>query len=402
MKTRKILTIVAIAVVVIGLIVGAYFLFFSGKPGVVGTPTTFTGAGDRDPDTNSAGGPIQGAGTVVAPRLIRITEGPVARGAVALVIPPTPVASASSTPELGDTEIRYVERASGNVYAFRFHDRVLTRIGNKTLPGILEASWVPDGSQAFVRFLSNENGADNVSTYALPSSGGEGYFLENGLSAVGVMGSSTVFTLLPGATGSVASVASVSGTGARTLFSSPLQSITLQAFGADFVATTKASSEVEGYAFTVSSKTGGFSRILGPFTGLSTLPSPSGKFVLFSYTYRGKILTSVIDVQSRTVTQLPVATLAEKCVWGRSNTSVYCGVPTAVPKDLPDGWYQGAHALSDRLWKIDLTTRLATLINDPTTVADITIDMVGLSTDSAEDVVTFMNKSDGSLWAYDL
>lgn len=401
MKTRKILTIVAVAIVLVGLIVGGYFLFFAGKPSITGGPATFTGAGDKTPNTNSAGGPIQGAGTVVAPRLVRITAGPVAKGAVALVIAPTP-AIGSSTPELGDTEIRYVERASGNVYAFRFHDRVLTRIGNKTLPGILEASWTPDGSRAFVRFLSNENGADTVSTYALPSTGGEGYFLENNLSEAGVTGSSTVFTLLPGQNGSVASVANVNGTAPRTLFSSPLQSLTLQAFGADFVATTKASSEVEGYAFTVSSKTGGFSRILGPFTGLSTLPSPSGKLVLFSYSYRGKILTSVIDVQSRTVTQLPVATLAEKCVWGRGNTSLYCGVPTAVPKDLPDGWYQGAHALSDRLWKIDLTTRLATLVTDPTTVANITIDMVGLSTDPAEDVVTFMNKSDGSLWAYDL
>ncbi|MBP7741529.1 MAG: hypothetical protein KA104_02470, partial [Candidatus Pacebacteria bacterium] len=88
--------------------------------------------------------------------------------------------------------------------------------------------------------------------------------------------------------------------------------------------------------------------------------------------------------------------------WGRNNTSLYCGVPTAIPKDLPDGWYQGAHALSDRLWKIDLTTRLATLINDPTAVSNITIDMIGLSTDPDEDVVTFMNKTDGSLWAYDL
>ncbi len=399
MKTRKILTIVAAAVVIIGLIVGAYFLFFSGKPEITGSPTTFTGAGDKTPDTNPTG-PVQGAGTVVAPRLIRITAGPVARGAAAIIIKPTP-AIGSSTPELGDTEVRYVERSSGNVYAFRFHDRVLTRIGNKTLPGVLEAHWVPDGSSAFVRFLSAD-GSDAVSTYALPSTGGEGYFLENGLSSVGVIGSSTVFTLLPGANGSVASVAKTNGTGARTLFSSPLQSLTLQAFGTDFVATTKASSEVEGYAFTVSSKTGGFSRILGPFTGLSTLPSPSGKFVLFSYTYRGKILTSVIDVQNRTVTSLPVATLAEKCAWGRNNTSLYCGVPTAIPKDLPDGWYQGAHALSDRLWKIDLTTRLATLINDPTAVSNITIDMIGLSTDPDEDVVTFMNKTDGSLWAYDL
>ena len=106
-------------------------------------------------------GPVEGAGEVVAPRLLKITDGPVAEGAVALFIPakaPTqaaPVSLGSTSAEVAvatqgtpaDTEVRYVDRASGNIYAFRIHDRVLTRIGNKTLPGVQEASWLADGSR---------------------------------------------------------------------------------------------------------------------------------------------------------------------------------------------------------------------------------------------------------------
>lgn len=397
--SRRTLIIIASIIVLLGLLIGAYFLFFSGKPSITTTAPSFTAAGNREPVTNTVSGPVEGAGTVVAPHLVRITPGPVAKGAIALVV--LPQAIGSSTPGLGDTEVRYVERQSGNVYSFLLHDRVLTRTGNKTLPGIQEAVWLPDGSSVFARFVTVEEGVDRVATYSLPSGGGEGFFLESGLSSVGVTASSSVYTLISRSAGSVATIANANGTGARTLFSSPLQSLTLRSFGSNFIATTKASSEISGYSFLVSGKTGGFSRILGPFTGLSTLPNPTGKFVLYSYTSRGKVFTAVLDVDKHTATQLPVTTLAEKCVWAPNGTVLYCGVPTALSKDLPDSWYQGAQSLSDRLWKVDLNTRLATLITDPTTVAGITIDMVALTIDPAEDAVIFTNKSDGSLWAYD-
>ncbi len=399
---KRILLIVSILIVIAGLAVGAYFLFFSsGSVGLTaGTPNPFSGAGDRQPQTNTVAGPVEGAGTVVAPRLTRITAGPVAMGSVALAVLPASMGSTSD--DLGDTEIRYIERQSGNVYSFRLHDRVLTRIGNKTLPGVQEAVWLPDGSNAFARFVTSEEGVDTVATYALPAEGGEGYFLESGVSSVGVTGSSSVYTLLPRSNGSVATIASIAGTGARTLFTSPLRSLTLRPLGANFIATTKASSEISGYAFSVSNKTGVFTRILGPYTGLSTLPNPTGSRVLFSYVYLGKVFAAVLDVDKRTVTQLPVTTLAEKCAWAPNGTTLYCGVPVALPKTLPDAWYQGAEPLSDRLWGIDLNTRLATLITDPTTVASITIDMVSLTVDPATDAVVFTNKLDGSLWAYDL
>lgn len=397
--SRKILIIVASIIVLLGLVVGAYFLFFTGKPSVTTTIPSFSAAGNLEPVASTVSGPVEGAGTVVAPHLVRITPGPVAKGAIALVV--LPQAIGSSTPGLGDTEVRYVERQSGNVYSFLLHDRVLTRIGNKTLPGIQEAVWLPDGSGVFARFIISEEGVDRVATFSLPSNGGEGFFLESGLSSVGVTASSSLYTLISRNTGSVASIANINGTGVRTLFSSPLQSLTLRSSGTDFVATTKASLGINGYSFFVSGKTGAFSRILGPLTGLTTLPNPTGKLVLYSYSVRGKLFTAVLDVDKHTSTQLPVTTLAEKCVWAPSGTTLYCGVPTALPKDLPDSWYQGAQTLSDRLWRVDLNSRLATLVNDPTTVADIAIDMVSLTTDPAEDAVIFTNKLDGSLWAYD-
>lgn len=397
---KNTLIVVASVIVVIGLLVGAYFLFFSDKPAItVGEPNPFIGAGDREPINAPATGPVEGAGTVVAPHLMRITDGPVAHGAVALQI--TSPQISSSTPALEDTEVRFVERQSGNVYAFRIHDRTLTRISNKTLPGIAEAVWVPDGSRVFARFIANDSGDDRIATYSMEASGGDGYFLEPGLASVGVTGSSTLYTLLSGSNGSVASVARVGDTAIATLFTTALSSISLKPFGGDFVATTRASAEVGGYSFLVQKGSGRFVRALGPFQGLSTLPDPTGKYILYSYIYRGKLLLSVYNMANHTATQLPVATLAEKCVWTPGSTGLYCGIPTALPAGLPDIWYQGVNSFSDRLWRIDMDTRLATLVVDPFAVAEVSIDMVALTMDPVEDALIFTNKADGSLWAYD-
>lgn len=405
---RRTLIIIASVIVLLGLAVGAYFLFFaSSSPSLTNVPNPFGTSGDRPyvEPTIGDGGPVQGAGTLVAPRLIRIANGPVAKGVHAAYLPGVPeVASSTASTTVAaappEVEVRYIERQSGNVFLFRFHDRVLTRIGNKTLPGVQDAVWAKDGSQAFVRFLTrNTDGGEQVDTYALPAEGGDGYFLEKGLEAVRVS-SSTVLSLLPNTTGSIASLSDVAGTNVRTLFTSALSSLVVEFAGNDVLATTKASSGLDGYAFLVRNSV--FTRLLGPYRGLATLPSPSGSSVLFSYTERGKIYTRVLDLKTGEVIPLPLTTLAEKCVWAPGERALYCGIPTNLAGDLPDEWYQGARSFTDRLWNIDLDTRLATLVVDPATVADVAIDAVALTVDPGSDVLLFTNRIDGALWGYDL
>ncbi len=408
---RRFLIILASIIVILGIIVGIYFLFFT--PGAtlqVSVPNPFGSSADKG-DTSILGpdgGPIQGAGVVVAPRLMRISDGPVAKGAVALSIPAvfgTASSTASTTTEVtpADTEVRYIERQSGNVYAFRIHDRLLTRISNKTLPGIQEAVWTSNGERAFARYLTRAaDGTEHVDTYALPSDGGEGYFLEQDLEQVAVQGTSTVFSLLPNSSGSIGSLSAPDGTNVRTLFTSTLARLTTRFAGNDLVATTKASSGLDGYAFLVNRATGSFTRLLGPFRSLSTLPNPSGTSLLYSYTERGKLAAQVLDIASHTATPLPLATLSEKCAWAPKGRTLYCAVPTSVGGNLPDDWYQGAYSFTDRLWRIDLDTRLATLIVDPKQVGEVEIDAIALTMDPEADVLIFTNKRDGSLWSYDL
>lgn len=412
---KRVLILIAGAIVLIGLLVGAYFLFFAnGNSGLTATPGgSFGSADDRAGGLGAVvdtGVPVQGAGTQVAPRLLQLSEVPVAKGSFSFYTPAqttTASSSASGTPETivtvpEETEVRYIDRQSGNVYSFRIHERVMTRLSNKTLPGIEEANWSLDGSRAFVRFLEDVgDGQERISTFMLPANGEGGYFLEQDIEQV-LVASTSIVMRTESTGGSSIAAASIDGTGARALFSSSLRAIRLAFFGStNFIATTKASASLDGYSFSID-RAGSFTRLLGPLAGLTTLASPDANRLLYTYSDRGRLVTQVLSLTDRTSVPLPLATLPEKCVWSRDSATLYCGVPTALTGALPDEWYQGVRPFSDRIWKIDLATRVATLVFDPVQLADTQIDAISLTIDSANDVLIFMNKTDGSLWSYDL
>lgn len=411
MTRKKLFILIAAAIVILGIIGGVYYFYLAPKGATltVGDPFGTLGGGVvGDAAIVGEDGTANNAGTEFAPRLIRITEGPVAEGTAAFSITypdPTATTTASGTvPMLPDTEVRYIERASGNIYAYKAHERTLTRISNKTLPGVQVASWVADGSRAYAQFLSRDGATETTQTFMLPANAGGdgGYLLEQNLAQATVAGTSTLFTLLAGSTGSVGTIAAADGTGARTLFTSVLSSLTVHPTRGALYAATKAAARTSGYAFSINRTTGAFSRILGPYRGLAILPSPSGASVLFSYTDNGTYRLSVLDTASRVVVSLPVATFAEKCTWSADGLTAYCAVPTSLTGTLPDDWYQGARATSDRIWKIDLRDRVATLVVDPGELADISIDAVALRVDAAEDVLVWSDLHTGSLWLYDL
>jgi hypothetical protein len=415
---KRTLIILGAVVLVIVLAVAAYFLFFAPKkagivvdtgqnPFQTGGDYTGTGTG-QEPTGDTATG-----GEEVAPNLVRITKGPVAFGSLVFLTPKEieeggeSDTGTSSAPKVKKTifvpEVRFVERKSGNVYKYEFNEKLLSRISNRTLPGIQEAAWTPDGKTAFLRFLSaKESGTEVIETYALPTEVEGGYLLESGLDQVIVSGTSTVVTLLPSTTGSIATAARADGANAKTLFTSSLSSLRLTPSGKGGVgAFTKPSAQMDGFGFMVSAA-GAFDRILGPYRGFTMLPSPSGKQVVYSALSGQTVTANVMDTATRASTALPVALLPEKCVWAADEQSIYCAVPRSMSGTWPDSWYQGAVSFSDRIWKIDLIARTAVLIVDPVAVANTPIDGVSLSIDASSDVLLFTNKADGSLWAYDL
>lgn len=399
---RRTLIIAAIVTVFLGIGTGVYFYFFANTTSVTIAPpeggglpiagqgtTPITGG---TPDTGASGG----APVSVSARLVKISPGPVALGAVVV---DHKAVSASSSPEVA---VSYIERQSGNVFSYKVGAATLTRISNKTIPGIQTASWLPDGSLAFVRYLS---GADfsTINTYALPSNGSNGFFLLQNLSDVAVT-PTKILTLSSGVNGSIASLRRIDGTSPSTVFTTALSALRASFLGKNqYLVFTKPSMTLAGNAFLIDTS-GRFSRIAGPHDGLVALASPLGKWVLVSFVQDGSMRMNLINTATTESTPLPLATIADKCVWTADDSAIYCGIPLNPPSgfNYPDDWYQGAVPFNDRLWKIQVDGRYAQLVLDFSAETKDSLDAEALAINPANTVLVFVNKNDDSLWSYSL
>lgn len=398
---QRYLIIIAVVVVLAGVGVVGYFYFFGNTAGVVVAPegsVSLPAAGQGAPpvveETVPATGGTDTKATIPA-RLAKISAGPVVPGAVLV----SRAATASSSQEV---TVTYIERQSGNVYSYAVGSGTLTRTSNRTVPGIQSALWLPSATLAFVRYLSGSD-FSTINSYALHADGSGGFFLSQNLSDIAVS-STSVLMLASGVNGSIASLSRTDGTQAKEVFTTPLSALRVSFAGKNqYLAFTKPSATVPGSAFLIDS-TGYFSRIAGPLQGLVAKASPSGKWALVSYSNNGTMQMVLINTATGESLTLPVATIADKCVWTADDSAIYCGIPMdpSTNFNYPDDWYQGAVSFTDRIWKIQVSGRYAQFVLDFTKETKESLDADALAIDPLNTVLVFMNKNDSSLWSYQL
>jgi len=332
-----------------------------------------------------------------------VSAGPVVPGIVVTNRSPLAPAATSTATTSPGVYVTYIERRSGNIFSYSSTARSVTRTSNATVPGIQSALWLPNASAAYVRYLS---GADfsTVNTYVLPIDGKDGFFLEQNLADIH-LSATGLLTLASGVNGSIATLRQSDGTRVAQAFSSPLSSLRIAFAGPNrYLTSTKPSAALPGAAFLVDGA-GRFSRLAGPLPGLVALPGPSGATVLVSsVTASGMMQMELIDTASGARTSLPVATIADKCVWTADSSALYCGIPVGPPTGYayPDDWYQGAVSFEDRIWKINVAGRYAELVLDFSQEAEAPLDARSLALDALGTALAFLNKNDGSLWVYQL
>jgi len=200
-------------------------------------------------------------------------------------------------------------------------------------------------------------------------------------------------------------ISNFDGTGMTKLFSTPLTQVNVD-WPTDTAITivTKGSAKQNGFMYSVSTKTGVWTKVLGPVSGLSAIMSHDGKYVLMSRTDGDGINTGIYSTSSGTSTDAIIRTLADKCAWGNAyKDTFYCAVPTQLTSaTYPDDWYKGVVANTDKLWQIDATTDDTHLISSITDKSDRVIDAFNLGLDAKDKYLFFMNKNDLSLWSLDL
>jgi hypothetical protein len=339
------------------------------------------------------------------------------------IIPPTtstPVAKSNKkiTPVAPLTEfapsLRYVARATGNIYE-SFADKIEERQFSGTIiPKVYEAYFGNKGTSVIMRYLKTDNQTIETFLGTLPKEylGADtttvnnvtGSFLPENIEDVSLSpDTANVFYLFNIGDNMAGATINLTTNKKTQIFNSPFTEWLPSWSNAKIITlTTKPASGIPGYMYRIDATTGkNLTEIFGGINGLTTLPSPDGKLVLYS---DDSLSLYVYHLDTKVSDLLGVKTLPEKCVWGNASDIIYCAIPKSIIAGAyPDSWYQGEVSFSDQFWKIDIKNGNTTMLLDPTTViGGSDIDGIKLALDAGENYLFFVNKKDSFLWEFSL
>ena len=330
-----------------------------------------------------------------------------------------PVAGAVAFNKSSSTvAVRYVDRATGHIFEVILpKDTAMgalekKRVANKTLPKIYEVYFRTDGQAVLLRSLKDDS--DTVENLALTltppkATSTDGLYeisaavLRGDIESVAVGAGNTLYYSLKDS-GSIVSSA-FNNIALKTLFSSVFTDWRLSAAGSSLIIYTKAGSAAPGYAYTLNQTNGNLTKLLGPLNGLAVMADSSGTHIAYSYNNQnGGAGMEAKNLQTGAVIDIPLATIAEKCVWsGKNRGVIYCGSPVSeIGGNEPDNWYRGVTHFSDRIWRFDTNTEIAQILSEPKASLNMDIDASDLKLSPNEDYLIFTNKRDLSLWALKL
>lgn len=332
------------------------------------------------------------------PRLRKISNEPVA-GGIAFNVGTT-------------TVVRFVEKGTGNVYEARSDKNSIERLTNTTIPKIIRASWLPNGSgflaqtllpeseiieTSFVKLNKNSatTSVESLTPYKTTISK-----LPTNIKEISIKPDSAkifYYTI----NGSVSNwyTANPDGTGsALVLIHSLTEWLPKWISGSMVIMQTRGSSGAEGYtySFNVSSKS--LKKVGVGASGISSQPSPDGLQSLVSSGLSPQIF--LVDNKTASVVRISGSTLAEKCVWRTKEAmAVYCAMPNQIPPgNYPDNWYKGVVSFEDSIRKIDLKNDVFYNTSDLSNDSNQKIDVANLNLPPDDSHLIFQNKIDGYLW----
>ena len=319
------------------------------------------------------------------------------------VAPPTEFAPA----------LRYVDRATGNIYQ-TFADKIEERKFSVTvIPKVYEALFSGSGETVIMRYLKGNGQTIETFVGKLPKEvlGGDstaenevrGTFLPVGVKDISLApDGQSIFYLFETGENTIGTILDFATDKKTQIFDSAFNEwLSFWPNSKMITLTTKPSYLAPGYLYTLNPSTKSFIQALGEIPGLTTLASPDGKMALVA---NNTLALSIYRLDTKISESLGVRTLPEKCAWGKTSDVIYCAAPRLVTSaNYPDTWYQGEVSFEDQIWKINVETGSASIILDPAVASTgEEVDGIKLALDEGENYLFFVNKKDSFLWRVEL
>lgn len=303
--------------------------------------------------------------------------------------------------------VRYVERETGHINDFSLESGSPRRVSNTTVPGIHEALFGPNGSFVVLRYLGDDN--ETIESYTAPLSTAwsiestdlAGTFLPQNIDTIALNpNDNEIFYITTTPDQGIGRIADMLNQNQRASFVSPLREWLVSWEGDRIVLTTKPTYLSVGVASWLDTN-GSLSRIVSG-TGLTALPNPSGTRVLYATTNGTSLQTHILTLANQETFSPAITTLPEKCAW-IDDDSLVCGIPNALPAELPDAWYQGRVSFTDTLWTINAANEQLNFLYAPEdTAANEPMDITNITVSDDGTIISLINKKDLRGWVADI
>jgi hypothetical protein len=333
--------------------------------------------------------------------LRKITDGPVSGEAIFM--------------QGSTTIIRYVERATGNLFEYTTETNVSKRLTNTTIPKAEKVAWGEKGNSLVISYLKDPDIKSFFASIATTSATSTdrlaelaGNFLPNNISSVtfSPKKDKIFYTIL--VNGMIEGVlADKKGNKPINIWRFPTTEWVPQWSSGEVVSlTTKASNSILGYAYALNVKSGTLTPILTNIKGLTVNIGPDGNNVLYSTSGNSITTLYIHNIKTGYAVVVPFTTLPEKCAWV-STVNFICGVPNDLTNTLPDKWYQGIISFNDTIRTGSVSAEIisegSSETNDNTKIFDLRgipggVDVVSPQISPDGKTLIFENKKDLSLW----
>lgn len=301
------------------------------------------------------------------------------------------------------TILMFVDRITGNVYAYNREIGKVYQISNTTLPGIYDAYIFNNGKSIILRYADNDKRTivGLLATIPEVNEKQDAKPLENikylpaQVTSVAVNKKGTLASyLVTGDRGT--SVYTVSSNGALLVANTPFKEWSLSYGGDTLYAATKPSAYVDGMTVIIPT----FEFVIGNKTGLMSNPGDNGVFINSMWSSEG-LKTFLSSAGNQAV--LSIETVASKCGWGKNNFLV-CAVPLLLPRStegLPDDWFQGRFTFEDSIVLVDTKSAETYPLYSFNTPQNLSFDVTNFSISESNTLISFNRKQNGSLWLLD-
>lgn len=403
MRTKTLIefTLAAILVIVLGALSGWYFFLrgetqaTSGRDSARGFGTeapTFAGAlGNAYQNAISSvfgGGNTPEETKLPTQELWQVTK--------------TPTAGAGFVQVNTATQLYFAERSTGYIFSADLATQAVTRLSNTLVPKTYEAAFGRSGT-VLMRGL-DESGNITTFTGALSSTTASdalralsGISLGKNIRDITLSpDGNEIFYLLQDSGKFVGIRANAKGGGQKRLFLSGTGAWRAEWLSdGRIILLENPADRVVGHAYEL--KGGATLRVAPTLPGLMVLPRASSTTIIYSSSGEDGVRLFA-KVGGASATQLPVRTVAEKCVWAPTQALIaYCAVPQTLPAgDFINSWYRGDVHTADAWWEVNVAANTARILYAPP--SNITLDVEDPRIDETGNGIAFINRTDKSLW----